>query len=94
MTRLIIFTLVALLAACAPKPPVEPLVRTVRVEVPIAVPCVADVPENDVDVGPLIQAAAEIDGRVAVAIRYIRYLEDQIQMERAARKACNTITPE
>lgn len=93
MSRLTVFALAALLAACAPKPPVEPLVRTVRVEVPVPVPCVVDVPENDVDVGPLIQAAAEIDGRVAVAIRYIRYLESQIETERAVRKACAGVTP-
>lgn len=42
--RLILFTLCFLLAACGgARPPIEPIVKTVRVEVPVPVPCAVEV---------------------------------------------------
>jgi len=42
MTRLLIACLLAL-SACAPRPAPEPIVKTVEVQVPVAVPCRPDI---------------------------------------------------
>lgn len=69
--RLILFTLAFALAACGgERPPIEPIVRTVRVEVPVAVPCAAkvgarpDYPDGD----DAVRAAPDLLERVKLLL--------------------------
>ncbi|MBX9574988.1 MAG: hypothetical protein K2X07_05050 [Caulobacteraceae bacterium] len=69
--RLILFVLAFLLAACGgERPPIEPIVKTVRVEVPVPVPCAPavgprpDYPDGDDEV----RAAPDLLERVKLLL--------------------------
>ena len=88
MTRLALLALLALTACASAPPRVE--VRTVTVQVPVAVPCVVDVPApvySDTDEALL--AAPDLFERVKLLLagRIERAAHDNV--ETAARAACN-----
>lgn len=69
--RLILFVLAFALAACGgERPPIEPIVRTVRVEVPVPVPCAAPVgPRPDYPDGDdAVRAAPDLLERVKLLL--------------------------
>lgn len=88
MTRLALLALLTLTACASTPPRVE--VRTVTVQVPVAVPCVVDVPApvySDTDEALL--AAPDLFERVKLLLagRIERAAHDNV--ETAARAACN-----
>lgn len=88
MTRLALLALLTLTACASAPPRVE--VRTVTVQVPVAVPCVVDVPApvySDTDEALL--AASDLFERVKILLagRVERDAHDNV--ETAARAACN-----
>lgn len=92
MKRLVLIAALAV-TACAPRPAPEPIVRTVTVEVPIPVPCDITVDRNDVDIRPLIQAAADMLGRVEILLDGLEYVTAQRDAERAALDTCRRTGP-
>lgn len=69
--RLILFVLIFALAACGgERPPIEPIVRTVRVEVPVAVSCAGQVgPRPDYpDTAEAVRAAPDLLERVKLLL--------------------------
>lgn len=77
-----------LLCACA-KPP-APEIRTVTVQVPVAVPCAVEVPDPVYsDTPEALSSAPDIFERVKLLLagREERAAHDQV--EKAARAACN-----
>lgn len=88
MTRLVLLALLALTACASAPPRVE--VRTVTVQVPVAVPCIVDVAApvySDTDEALL--AAPDLFERVKLLLagRIERAAHDNV--ETAARAACN-----
>ncbi|MFC5373983.1 hypothetical protein ACFPIF_15575 [Brevundimonas faecalis] len=86
MTRCLSIALAIVLASCTTAPT---QIRTIEVQVPVAVPCPAHLPEpvySDTDAALL--AAPNIFERVKLLLAGREERAAQDQMERAARTAC------
>lgn len=81
--------LIALLLAGCAHQPVEPIIRTVEVRVPVPVPCAIDIPDPVYsDTPEALRAAPNLFERVKLLLAGREERAAHDELERAARRAC------